>query len=315
MSTYSTSSFNAGVHEERKSIKFCGDTNTPTIDNANKQLLEDKLIDEEEVKHLELDEGHLHRLLIRDDEDKSANPKSSKRKSEEEECRQLFTYKLLERRKTVIRQSIVARQSIFPGDQEPHGLLSWLRVLRAISDEDLKLLSGADAALYVIFNRYAAIFFACMTVFNAAVLIPIYATGDPIEHKIIEDPETKQTVTLLVITILNVTGSISKLTASFILILGFYTAATFIFMFFYWKRSLEWRFKDIPQDAKYQDDDIALHTIQVSMIPKSASVPASTEVLRNVFEKMFSKEKVVGARILPKLDQLYEKAQKLKRKK
>ena len=69
MSTYSTSSFNAGVHEERKSIKFCGDTHTPTIDNANKQLLEDKLLNEEEVKHLELDEGHLHRLLIRDDED------------------------------------------------------------------------------------------------------------------------------------------------------------------------------------------------------------------------------------------------------
>lgn len=130
-------------------------------------------------------------------------------------------------------------------EKEPKGLLDWFHVLRAISDEDLKLISGADAALYVIFNRYAAIFFFCMTLFNCAILIPFYATGDPSSPELIRDPNTKQDITLLLLTVLNASGNMNKLVAVYVLILGLYTGATLFFMFLYWKRSLSWRFKDL----------------------------------------------------------------------
>lgn len=66
--------------------------------------------------------------------------------------------------------------SLSPAHQ-PQGFLEWFHRLRAITDEDLKIAGGADAALYVMFNRQATIFFALMSIFNSIILIPIYATG------------------------------------------------------------------------------------------------------------------------------------------
>ncbi len=43
----------------------------------------------------------------------------------------------------------------------------------------MKLISGSDAALFIIYVRYSAYFFAISAVFGFAVLVPIYATGDP----------------------------------------------------------------------------------------------------------------------------------------
>lgn len=55
-----------------------------------------------------------------------------------------------------------------------------------------------------------------------------------------------------------------------------------------------------------------MHAIKVAGIPETAPVNEAAERLRVIFEKMFSKEKVVGARVLPKFDDLYDKALKLK---
>lgn len=82
------------------------------------------------------------------------------------------------------------QSTIIQPDKKPNGILDWFHILRSISDEDLKIIGGADAALYVMFNRYAAIFFAVMSLFNCLVLMPIYATGDPANPSIIEDPDT-----------------------------------------------------------------------------------------------------------------------------
>jgi len=52
-------------------------------------------------------------------------------------------------------------------------------VLKDIKDEELKLIAGTDAALYIVFNRYAAIFFFLLSIFSFVVFLPIYATGIP----------------------------------------------------------------------------------------------------------------------------------------
>jgi len=54
--------------------------------------------------------------------------------------------------------------------------------------------------------------------------------------------------------------------------------------------------------------DIALHSVMIKNIPDSVSVPAATERVKEIFEKLFTEEKVISVRVLPKLDDLYEKA-------
>jgi hypothetical protein len=56
-----------------------------------------------------------------------------------------------------------------------------------MTDKDLKIIAGTDAALYIIFNRYAAIFFMLISLFNSLVFIPIYVTGDPANIKEVQD--------------------------------------------------------------------------------------------------------------------------------
>lgn len=65
-------------------------------------------------------------------------------------------------------------QSINPN---PEGIFEWIGILKDISDEDLKVIAGTDAALFILFNRYAAIFFLCVTLFNSFVFLPMYLTG------------------------------------------------------------------------------------------------------------------------------------------
>lgn len=36
-------------------------------------------------------------------------------------------------------------------DDNPKGLLDWLRLLRSMKDKDLKLICGTDVALYIVF--------------------------------------------------------------------------------------------------------------------------------------------------------------------
>lgn len=67
-------------------------------------------------------------------------------------------------------------QSINPN---PEGIFEWIKILKDISDEDLKVIAGTDAALFILFNRYMAIFFLFITLFNAVIFLPMYLTGKP----------------------------------------------------------------------------------------------------------------------------------------
>lgn len=69
----------------------------------------------------------------------------------------------------------------------PKGFMDWIKVLRAISDDEMKQICGTDAALFIIFVRYASNFFAISAVFGFLILVPIYATGDPIKESLVMD--------------------------------------------------------------------------------------------------------------------------------
>ncbi len=69
------------------------------------------------------------------------------------------------------------------------GFFDWIKILGNMNDEDVRLIAGTDAALYIIFNRYAAIFFLFITLFNTLVFLPIYVTGEPAKKEEIIDKD------------------------------------------------------------------------------------------------------------------------------
>lgn len=143
-------------------------------------------------------------------------------------------------------------------------------------------------------------------------MVPIYATGPPSDPAIIFDKTSNMTISLLLISVVNCTGNMEKISASFAIIIAFYTAGTFYFMFRFWKLSLSWRIKDYEPSKLYNDADIAQQSIFVTGIPMKIPLKEAKAALKTVFEKIFSEEKVISVRIIPKLDDILGKAEKLK---
>jgi len=59
-------------------------------------------------------------------------------------------------------------------------MFNWFKVLWNIKDQDLIQLNGVDYTLYLVYLRYAAMLFAAVTLFNCLVIMPVYASGEPI---------------------------------------------------------------------------------------------------------------------------------------
>ena len=50
-------------------------------------------------------------------------------------------------------------------------------MLNKVKDEDLKIISGTDGALYVMFLRYSYRLFLVLTIINLIFILPIYISG------------------------------------------------------------------------------------------------------------------------------------------
>ena len=65
----------------------------------------------------------------------------------------------------------------------PVGPLDWIKLLKKITDEELKDLTGTDAALYLIFLRYTAVFYFVMLILSIVITIPVYISGNPLHYE------------------------------------------------------------------------------------------------------------------------------------
>jgi Late exocytosis, associated with Golgi transport len=106
--------------------------------------------------------------------------------------------------------------------------------------------------LYIIFNRYAAIFFLFLTLFNCLVLVPIYVTGSPSKREEVEDKE-HQTIVIALLTSINISGNPAKQVAVFVMMMVTCTAGAFLLMFFYWQKSMQWRYRNHSHQEPFYD--------------------------------------------------------------
>lgn len=57
------------------------------------------------------------------------------------------------------------------------GGIQWIKLLGSIDDFKLQKIVGTDIALYLIWLRYCAVFFACVSFWNI-FMMPFYLTGE-----------------------------------------------------------------------------------------------------------------------------------------
>lgn len=93
----------------------------------------------------------------------------------------------------------------------------------------------------------------------------------------------------------------------------FYTVGSFFFIFYYWKRSLSWRYKKHSHKVKFLDHDIALHSVVVTGLNKDIPYKKMNDRVKLVFEKIFPDSKVINSKVIPKYDEVYSMAIKLRK--
>ena len=69
-----------------------------------------------------------------------------------------------------------------------------------------------------------------------------------------------------------------------------YTISAFIFMYFYWKKSTEWRYKKHSHSGQFYEHDISLHTIMIEKIPSTIPTKDLNKMLEEFFTKLLSNE-------------------------
>jgi Late exocytosis, associated with Golgi transport len=110
----------------------------------------------------------------------------------------------------------------------------WYTLLRDLGDEELRSICGTDAALYLVFERFAAYFFAIVTGINLLVFIPLYLTGHR-DDRSMESENKDKKVLIKFISALAIMGESDKdkRLAMFILMMFIFTLLTFILMYNY----------------------------------------------------------------------------------
>lgn len=60
-------------------------------------------------------------------------------------------------------------------------MFNWFKVLWQLDDNRLQEINGSDYTLYLVYLRYASVLCAVITLFNCCVMVPLYASGEPLE--------------------------------------------------------------------------------------------------------------------------------------
>ncbi len=73
-----------------------------------------------------------------------------------------------------------------------------------------------------------------------------------------------------------------------------YTVAAFIFMYFYWKKSTQWRYRKHSHNTLFYEHDISLHTIMIQNIPTTIPTRELSKMLKDFFTKFLQNDENDG---------------------
>ena len=64
---------------------------------------------------------------------------------------------------------------------EENDIIDWYKLITSIDDQKLQKICGTDTALYLIWLRYATVFFGVISLMNI-VLVIVYYNGEPMKQ-------------------------------------------------------------------------------------------------------------------------------------
>lgn len=121
-------------------------------------------------------------------------------------------------------------------------MFDWFKALWHLSDDQLKTICGTDYALYLIFLRYTAFLLFVINIFNAAVIVPMYVTGEPMpsdDYHLVENMSKMNAATVLNVTDTHWKMLFSYITAIVLIpFLAFFMIFTFRQKYYTWKKSI-----------------------------------------------------------------------------
>lgn len=108
----------------------------------------------------------------------------------------------------------------------------WIKLLRRIDDHKLQKICGTDIALYVIWLRYAAVFFGVISVINI-LIIAVYLSGTPKAEDDFRQGIGYDSSVLQMLTILNISNTQYKVILTYFNCTVTITGLTLFFVFKY----------------------------------------------------------------------------------
>lgn len=134
-------------------------------------------------------------------------------------------------------------------------------------------LSGTDLVLYLKYLKMSAYLFLLLSVINCAIMIPIFATGHPLQG-------LPDNIDLSKVTVVNALGSDSKVWVAFVFVYV-NSAAAYLMIYLFWRTTQRFSFYNYKSSTNFTKTDISLHTLLIRNIPRNIDPQlASAELLK-----------------------------------
>lgn len=194
-------------------------------------------------------------------------------------------------------------------------MFDWFRVLWQMNDDQLKTICGTDYALYLIFLRYSAFLLFVINIFNAAVIVPIYLTGEPMptdDYHLIEGMSNMNAATVL-----NVTGTRWKMIFAYVCALVLVPFIAFFMIFTFRQKYYTWK-RGINPMEDFKDIEISHYAIEVRNLPIDEGVESLQRRITSNMVKLYPPDPITGksvfvrARVIGDYNYLYKKSVELK---
>lgn len=133
-----------------------------------------------------------------------------------------------------------------------------------LGDNKLLEINGVDYTLYLLMLRYFALFYVCVTAFNACVMMPIYLTGHPFTSN---NTTQKLNTTMDEITVINVAAVDWKVNFSYFVSIMI-VSSLFVVMIQKLRLKYEsWKNLRSPSKTFKTDADVAHYSIMIQNLP------------------------------------------------
>lgn len=194
-------------------------------------------------------------------------------------------------------------------------MFNWCRALWHMDDNQLREICGPDYALYLVFLRFTSVLLFVITLFNCVVMVPLYATGEPMasdDFHIVAGMSKMNAATVL-----NITARHDKMIFAYICAVVVIPLLPLFMIFKFRQKYYGWKRRMNPM-KEFLDVEIASFAIEVRNLPIDEGVESLQRRIQSNMLKLYPPDPITGksvfvrARVIGDYNYLYKKSVELK---